>query len=554
MAVWFEESYYSYWSIVFNDGLVGMLAEGYGLYAILIEENNPVLQNSKLANPSTGQVLINTDYQFQKKNTCLNWEVEGELLLQHWSTRFEVKEYSSKSGDFFSVFEWNDRSTNIYRSNPTSYDDLKLANTTAKNPYGKRVKCTQCSTEIVIDTYPLAHSCTCNECGSFFSFENNKLINKGNNKNNAFTTIIPIGATGNIKDIDYRVVGYTKKQEQNAYKAKWKEYVLFNPIYGFAFLSEYDGHWIYVKETSAAPVILNENTKDFEFNKESFYLYNSYSYSLVEARGEFPYNAFDNRNTMVKEYISPPEIWIREKDSKEGIVWFLGEHINGSTIQKAFSVKSTMPYKRGIGAVQPTGYISILKLITMSTIGILGLLLVFMMLLNSKKNQVILQGTYNFSDSSVKVRVVTEKFQLSKWRSNMKFDISAPVSNSWFQLSATLVNVETGKEYSLEQGVEYYYGYSDGEGWTEGSTNETAYITNIPAGKYFLQMEGAREINAVAKLSSFSTKVVYDAPSYRNLWIAIIMLLLWPTFNYIRNRYTEKSRWQDSPFSTYSDN
>jgi Domain of unknown function (DUF4178) len=552
MGVWFEESFFSYWSIVFKDGTTGFLAEGYGLYSILLEDKQAVIKDSDLSTNKVGQVVINTDYQFQKKSSSFYWEVEGELYLKNFSTYFDVYEYDGEKGKLFTLFKWGDKTTDTFSNNPTSFDDLKLENIQEKNPYGIQLKCLRCSNDIIVSTYPLAQSCTCKGCGTFYSIEKKRLISKGNNKNNVFTPLLPIGATGSIKNISYQVVGYTQKQEQNAYKAKWREYVLFNLTYGFAFLSEFDGHWIYVKETLASPVILNENTKTFEFDKESFHLYNSYSYTVIEAKGEFPYNAFDNKNALVKEYISPPEIWIREKDSQEGISWFWGEHITAKEIKTAFAIDKTMPYQRGIGAVQPTGYINIKKLIAMSLLGVLGLLMVFMIVLSNKQNKVITQGTYYFSDSMDVIKIVTEKFTLSKWRSNMQFNISAPVSNSWFELNATLVNAETGKEYSVEQGIEYYYGYTDGESWTEGNHDETAYITNIPAGNYFLQMDGSREVNSSAKLNSFSAKIIYDAPSYRNLWFAIFLLLLWPVINYIRNMYTEKSRWQDSAYSNYS--
>ncbi|GAB2828934.1 DUF4178 domain-containing protein [Ferruginibacter profundus] len=554
MGVWFEESFFSYWCIVFKDGATGFLAEGYGLYSILLEDKQAVIKDSDLGSNKVGQVVINTDYQFQKKSSTFYWEVEGELCLKNFSTYFDVYEYDGESGKLFTLFKWGDKTTETFSNNPTSFDDLKLENIQEKNPYGIQLKCPQCAKEIVISTYPLAQSCTCNDCGTFYSIEKKRLIDKGKNNKNTFTSLLPLGANGIIKNINYRVVGYTKKQEQNAYKAKWREYVLFNPTYGFAFLSEFNGHWIYVKETLAAPVILNENTKTFEFDNESFHLYNSYSYTVIEARGEFPYNAFDNKNTMVKEYISPPEIWIREKDSKEGISWFWGQHIAPKEIKKAFAIDNAMPYRIGVGAVQPTGYINIKKLVLMSALGILGLLLVFMISSGNKQNKILAQNTYYFPDSADKIKIVTEKFVLNKWRSNVQFDISSPVSNSWFELSATLVNVETGKEYTMEQGIEYYYGYTDGENWTEGSHDETAYITNVPAGKYFLEMEGARETNSAVKLNSFSAKVIYDVAAYRNLWFAIFLLLLWPVINYIRNQYTEKSRWQDSPYSNYTDN
>ena len=54
--------------------------------------------------------------------------------------------------------------------------------------------------------------------------------------------------------------------------------------------------------------------------------------------------------------------------------------------------------------------------------------------------------------------------------SNLQFEpqvtIVAEVLDSWFSADITLVNEGTGKEYSLEKGVEYYSGYSDGEFWS----------------------------------------------------------------------------------------
>ena len=54
--------------------------------------------------------------------------------------------------------------------------------------------------------------------------------------------IIPLGAKGKIDGTIYEVMGFVIKKEQK-YKYHWREYMLFNPYLGYAFLSEYDGHW-----------------------------------------------------------------------------------------------------------------------------------------------------------------------------------------------------------------------------------------------------------------------------------------------------------------------
>ena len=133
-----------------------------------------------------------------------------------------------------------------------------------------------------------------------------------------------------------------------------------------------------------------------------------------------------------------------------------------------------------------------------------------------------------------------------------KLVIFAPVSNSWFELGATLVNSETGKEYNLEKGVEYYHGVSEGESWAEGSNTENAYFTRVPAGTYFLQMQGTREAG-FSGVRDFSVEAIYDVPSNRNLWFALLLFILWPLVKYLYSSYREHERWRNSPYAQYNE-
>jgi hypothetical protein len=143
----------------------------------------------------------------------------------------------------------------------------------------------------------------------------------------------------------------------------------------------------------------------------------------------------------------------------------------------------------------------------------------------------------------------------------MRFDIAAPVDNSWFELNATLVNASTGKEYSLEKGVEYYHGYSEGEYWEEGSRNEAAFLSSIPQGRYYLQLQGIREPTYYYNTSSdwqntafkeFHLTVTYDVQMERNLFICLLAFLIFPFIQYKIVDYYERSRWRNSPHTTYN--
>ncbi len=121
---------------------------------------------------------------------------------------------------------------------------------------------------------------------------------------------------------------------------------------GFAFLSEYDGHWMYVRETADAPVLSSGlDARSLDFKGEPFQVFNGYTYKVKGAAGEFPYNAFNSTSLKVREFISPPEMWIMEKHHKEGFTWFLGEHMRPSVISDSFEPCFDLPQRFGVGAV-----------------------------------------------------------------------------------------------------------------------------------------------------------------------------------------------------------
>jgi len=128
-----------------------------------------------------------------------------------------------------------------------------------------------------------------------------------------------------------------------------------------------------------------------------------------------------------------------------------------------------------------------------------------------------------------------------------------PVDNTWLEMEASLVNAGTGTEYALDQVVQYYHGYEDGENWTEGDTKETAYLTSIPSGTYFLRIQATRDSSGGVwnAMHTFSITVKNDVSNDRNLWIFLGLLLIWPIVQFIRMWYFERQRWEGSPYSPY---
>jgi hypothetical protein len=559
---WIEEFVFNYWTILFEDGQMTLLGEGYGLYAVYETLQEPSSFSSLVEGKleiGEHRTLSGRSFLLERKYTCYKWEVEGEAWLPGWNSRFSVYEFAETNGKRLELMgpERQDPAA-AFDVHYTSFGGLRLTGLRAEDDEGKTFTCVNCSAENHVKTFPFAQSYACSNCRQRYRLKDGASFERQVEHHTVDATPdIPIGTKGRFRNIDYEVIGFTMKEEQNVYRSKWKEYTLYNPAEGFAFLSEYSGHWTWLRERGDAPVTLQALTTSVYWQEEEYVVFNSYVYKTIHAAGEFPYNIFnDDDEKQVREYISPPELWISEKHDSEGILWYLGEHVSGEEMKAAFGPDIQLPHKSGVGAVEPRGYIGSHKLAFVTFVALMALMLLHVFLSYTKRDQLIFQQGIGFPDSASTVSFVTPRFTLDKWKSNLHFYVDTYMDNTWLELEAVLVNAKDGTEYSINQGVEFYQGYADGERWTEGSLNETAWMSSIPAGEYILQLQGTRDVVAYAGAlpASFMVKVTYDVINHRNLLVCGLALLLWPAATLLRIRYIESQRWSNSPYQPQSDN
>jgi hypothetical protein len=548
--LWHYEAVWNFWFIEWADGSHGYLGEAYGLYTLLAEEHlKMTLDSSFLSFKELGgkiHIADFGDYLLESKLQTYHLEVLGEVYLQHPKEPLTIAECADENGDRFTLFCFDGKPIQYWKTSVVDYSLLHLKNTTSSIEAAKEVVCKQCKEKYKFKAYPYSNSYSCPNCRTYHRLDANGNIHEAGRSMNTILPDIEVGRIGKFDGLSYQVVGFCEKQENNAGASRWREYALYNSTTGFIFLSEYDGHWIFLKETLKCPVIYNVH-EDFVFGNELYQRFNAYRYTVKTAVGEFPYNLFNNAKTRCNEYIRPPFIWVLEGEEKEGVKWFLGNHISPREVNKAFDNQLSMPYRVGTGAVQPAGF-GLFAYIKIALITILAVLGVFYLTTLSCSERVLFELDKPFNDSTNKLTFVTDKYGLNKRKSNIRLDIQADVSNSWVEVAVTLVNTETGKEYNVEQGIEYYYGYSDGENWSEGNTANNTYFKKIPAGTYFMEVEATRDSGAVNRAGYVTIKATYDVLSMRNLWWSLVLALFYPTLSFIFNRYKEDDRWGNSPF------
>ncbi|MBO9617172.1 MAG: DUF4178 domain-containing protein [Dyadobacter sp.] len=550
LRVLFEDQAYNYWTLDCNDGLARHLAEGYGMYTIC--EALP-FNDATIARKfrSDGQMLnLPDDREFwvTSRNESRAMEIEGNVHVPALPDRHNSIDATSDT-EHVELVAYNETLAIAFACYDVEPELLFLGNTRETGLEGKVFACRTCNAESLVLTYPYGQSWVCGKCGTRHSYAGGEYATHGalHTYNQEFCFDIGDGIT--IEGGDYQVVGLAHKYDTNSRTDYWHEYTLYSRLHGFMFLTESDGHWTYLKETRHAPKPTDARLHRIIFDKREFRRYSKYHYRILYALGEFPGNVFSNHEkTESMDYIAPPEILSIEKDHKKRVTWFRGKYVPRGVI--AEQTTSSLLERAGIAPAQPSFVnVSTETIVKSGGIALLLAMLVQILTGSTHTNRVIFNSEYTFSDSLNTQLFISPKFDLEKSSSNLELDFNAPLSNTWLELNATLVNAVNGNEYSAEEGIEFYSGTEDGEYWTEGSQNQTIHFTKIPAGTYFLQMTASRDSNQYTRAGLFTGKLVYDVTTYRNIWIVVILLFLWPAIMGTIRYYSESARWANSEFA-----
>jgi len=407
------------------------------------------------------------------------------------------------------------------------------------------VLCPKCGVENTLRGKAMTLALTCKGCKTYFC------RGSWNDEQSTFRhterPALTIGSRGKIDGYSYEVMGFVVKAESK-YHYQWREYLLFNPYRGFAFLSEYNGHWNFIWPLERDP--RNGKVDDFFYKDTIFKLYQKYGAEVIYAEGEFFFDVVGTTESSTNhEYVGPPYLIAVEKNDDSFIV-FEGEHLTQNEIATAFALsKEDLPDKTGVGYTQPFNQsIDDNVLIKITVLFIVALVIAQIVLTSSSKDERVLQEQYYESNLKGQKMLVTPSFEFKDGTKSLEINLEAPIANDWFFGEFSLINEGDGTEYNFTHEIEYYSGYEDGEHWSEGSTSGTAFLSQIPAGKYHLNIYPEFSPNN----HEFSISVYRDVPITSNFFIACIGLLLFPLIFFVWKRNYEQRRWSDSDYSPYN--
>lgn len=404
------------------------------------------------------------------------------------------------------------------------------------------VPCFKCNHTTTLKVNFEVISFACPNCGAVYKNSNGAGLKLERSFSGYdFTNKLAIGQQGLFFDHTYTITGVLIKEYQGF---EWAEYMLQGvDTDSFGYLSEADGHWIFLEEIEFKQSVGN-HPKTIEYEDLTLNLYEYYYPKLIAASGYFDFDIL--QNTQLIEYINPPFVLSAEKTGKVETV-FLGKHIAKTEVKKAFGI-TNLPTKIGTGLVQP--FLFNLRNLALVFCTVALLMLVSNWYLNKDQVEARVLDKRLLLNQFNNKEFVSPSFELKGSAAPMSVSLQSAVDNSWASVQLALINEGTGDEVYANKDIEYYHGYTDGESWSEGSNSEDFNLCGVPAGKYHFVITPTKAIEDTTN-QYIDIKASWSAPSNRNVWfISILMGVIVFALLFIEREF-ETKRWSDSRFSPY---
>jgi hypothetical protein len=550
-----EAGLWNEWHILFDDARSAWLSEAGGEYVVSsqvpVSDALPAFETlaPEMQVSVAGRNFTVTDLESAR---CVSGQ--GELPFKV-EAGYDVNTADLRGGDRFVTIDYSETPPLVFVGYPARFDELNLSNLRTSsaaessggvaNVKARAFNCPHCAAPLAVHSGAI-ESVACDSCGSIIGIDNEnvKLLARAA-QSLRVVPWLPLGSKGRLHDVDWEAIGFMQRSTQSGGETyTWSEYLLFNEKEGFAWLTEYQGHWNFARTLSNPPSVSRGQTS-FSRKSGQYKLFSSCEAEVSYVVGEFYWRVSVGESCQVEDYICPPMMLSREVTKKEAS-WSESEYLEPEDLRTAFKVSAAVPPRVGVFANQPNPLIEnhrkVLKIFGALALAATALQFAFVLLLSSQsvlKQQVVL------SPHNAEATLTTRDFVLASQARTLRLKHSTDVNNNWVGITSTLVEKKTGEAYQGSQEISYYRGFDDGESWSEGSSSDSIAFKDVPPGSYYLTVEydlGTDKPDAVVD----TIEVIRDPVPWSNYVLVMIFLAVFPLLSRWRRNAFESRRWSES--------
>jgi len=553
------------WYATFNNGWTGWLAEAQGNFYMTFYRPLPEgVVTPEYDEISPGQKITSltpeTPLVAQEKGTASYVAAEGEIPYK--LEPGEQSNYIDLAGknDVFATIDYGTDPPFLFYGKEVTLAEIGLAEKKPAERAAPQVGatamgCPKCGGSLELRAPDKTERVTCPYCESLLD------VNEGNLKflkalkpsPSPVELVLEIGARGVFPNFasgaELEVIGaMVRSVIFDGIKYFWNEYLLYNPKLGFRWLVQSDDHWSFVESVNTAEIEVSSHSAGtkptVKYNGKSFRIFQDAPAKVEYVKGEFYWRVSVGDSVRAADFVAPP-LMLSQELTKDEVNWSLGTYLPKKEVEKAFGIK-WLPGPTTVAPNQPFPSGHLIKY-GFLLLGILILTAIFMLpftgLVSTPLSQEFLLEP--LSGPSASRVVFSQPFEL-KGNRNVQITGLAPVNNSWTELSVDLINQKNNEVEAVTIPIEYYYGVTDGESWSEGGNNNDATISAVPEGKYTLRIEGSWK--DWQKPMPVRVKVQQNVTRGVNFCAAFVLLAILPVLTLFRKFSFESRRWSESMF------
>ena len=203
------------------------------------------------------------------------------------------------------------------------------------------IKCTKCAAPLTLLGGGRIETITCSYCKSVLDLNDDyKVLSNFKNVKEKHALPFDIGMKGELKGIEYTIIGRVTYKELEPPFDEWSEFLLFSSLYGYAWLTYEQGHLLFSKRNRTFPSLSWDDTyfaKNIALEGHNYKAFNHYDANIIYVEGELTWVAKKNTKVSFIDFIEAPYGLSAEKTKSE-IEYYSTEYLNADEVYTAFSV------------------------------------------------------------------------------------------------------------------------------------------------------------------------------------------------------------------------
>ena len=371
----YASGFWNEWLLFCDDGSCAWLSDSAGEYVfsrqVTVNEEIPPVETLQ---PGAYVFLNGIKFQATDIESALCVAGQGELPFEA-KFGYAVKTVDLRNEEgLFATLDYSETPPLVFLGRPARFGDLHLKNLRSDIPQEAQdgaskvqvevFNCPHCAAPLKIHSLKIK-SVACGSCHSIIDAKNKQIERiQVAALNLRLTPRLPLGQQGKWKGIDWEIIGFMRRRARYAgIFYYWHEYLLFNGKEGFAWLTEFRGHWNFVRTLSTPPRISRIGPSPAELfaghspaSRKMIYdnkTFKPFSEECAETEyviGEFYWKVRVGDFCQITDYVSPPLILSCETSDNE-IVWSVGEYLEPADLYQAFGMEDP-PERIGVYANQ----------------------------------------------------------------------------------------------------------------------------------------------------------------------------------------------------------